>query len=341
MLKKILNEAKIIFQIEAMGPILIKAGETEGETKERKKEDRNASDMIFVADANKEVYIPGSSIKGVWRGWCEKIARTISDKDSPISCDPFCEKEDSVNISCSKLIKNKGFSNVYAISCPVCKLFGNTSLGSRIRISDAYLSDKGDKTQNSLPKRYGIGIDRFTGGVCSGPFSYQYIQGRTFITEVQIRNFELWQLGLLKYLFRDFSEDLVPIGFGKTRGLGKVKGTVISMILTYYGSNKPAVDISMKKVDVIGIENLYQDNDRSFYSFDDKSAIKDIEYNEFILSPIKMTLKLNTVQSNSLFEGAAPYWAGMEGGKTNGYSVKSQSIRKDIIEKNIIKRSDA
>ena len=72
MFKKMLNEASITFQIEATGPILIKDGKIDDE-------------MRFVVDANDEIFIPGSSIRGVWRSWCEKIARTISEKDVPLS----------------------------------------------------------------------------------------------------------------------------------------------------------------------------------------------------------------------------------------------------------------
>jgi CRISPR/Cas system CSM-associated protein Csm3 (group 7 of RAMP superfamily) len=77
MLKKILNDAWITFKIEATGPILIKAGETGDQT------ETNTNQMVFVVDANQEIFIPGSSIKGVWRSWCEKIARTISTEVPP------------------------------------------------------------------------------------------------------------------------------------------------------------------------------------------------------------------------------------------------------------------
>ena len=423
MLKKMLNEASITFQIEATGPILIKEGDKDTNEKEEGDEKRY-NVMEFVVDANDEIFIPGSSIRGVWRSWCEKIARTISDNDYPLSCDPFDDNTTSIHLSCSKRLENNDpyiFSwdnipgneekrlinclkntyhldwvdyaeisksddtrtiqvskdenlakividqdekkatlkssngkihelkvirknsklniyevpcNIYAISCPICKLFGNTSLGSRIRISDAYLSDKGSKTRDNLGKRAGIGIDRFTGGVSKGPFKSEYVMGRIFEANVHIRNFELWQLGLLAFLLRDFEEKLVPIGFGKTRGFGKVKGTVESMSITYYGLDKPQINESTKKVIISGIGNLYNDADKDIYCFADKSAVEDVEFNECIENPIKLILKLDATQASSLFNKSAPHWVGGEGDTIDGYYLKAKSMRKDIIEKN-------
>ncbi len=104
MFKKILNEAWITFKIKATGPILIKAGETDEETEQRQQIEHTPK-MVFVIDANKEIFIPGSSIKGVWRSWCEKIARTISTEVPPLSCDPLCDNEKSENFSCSKRLE--------------------------------------------------------------------------------------------------------------------------------------------------------------------------------------------------------------------------------------------
>lgn len=337
MLKMILNEATITFQIEATGPILIKDGETDDEMKKRKEQDeqdgKRSPNMRFMVDANNKIFIPGSSIRGVWRSWCEKIARTISEDNYPLSCDPFDKDMASIHLSCSERLEGNLFGT-YASSCPICKLFGNTSLGSRIRISDAYPSDGKDETRDNLQKRDGIGIDRFTGGVSSGAnFSYQYVMGRKFEAKVHIRNFELWQLGLLAFLLRDFEEELVSIGFGKTRGLGRVKGTVCCMDITYYGLNKPQATEGTKRITIPGIGNLYNNGDKENYCFDEESAVNDIEFDECIESPIKLILKLDATQASSLFNKSAPYWVGGEEDTIDGYYSKAQSMRKDIMEK--------
>lgn len=345
MLKKILNEAWITFKIKATGPILIKAGETDEETEQRQIREPNTPKMVFVVGANKEIFIPGSSIKGVWRSWCEKIARTISTEVPPLSCDPLCDNEKSEYFSCSKrfeeLNKKKRAFNEYALSCPVCKIFGNTSLGSRIKFSDALLSDEGSRDRLNLPKRDGISIDRFTGGV-KFLFNYQYVLDREFTTKIQIRNFELWQLGMLAFLIRDFEDQLVPIGYGKTRGLGKVKGTIELITITYYGLKKPLIDINNSIATITGVGELFDDPDnKEGYNFENESSIEGIKFANCNPGIIKTQIELNKDQSKILMNRSAPYWVKIKNEKPDGYSIKSQSIRKGLLEKCIVKGEDA
>lgn len=323
MLKKILNETKITFHIKATGPILIKKGENDDNI------------MRFVRDSNNKIFIPGSSIKGVWRSWCEKIARTLSEDAFPISCDPFKKDKSSCHISCSDRLEKKDSKIVYAQSCPICKLFGNNSLGSRIRIGDAYLINNKNIPEGELHLRDGIGIDRFTGGVSNGAnFQYEYLLDKIFVTEINIRNFELWQLGLLSYLLRDFNEELVPIGFGKTRGLGKVKGEVASLVITYYGLVKPSVDTQNKKAEILGIGNLYNESDKAIYSFASEQGLKDIEFTGCINNnPIKISLTFDNGNAGILFNNLAPYWAGIDGKNPKGYFLEAQKLRKEILSK--------
>ena len=340
MLKKMLNEVKLTYHIEATGPILIKEGETEKEVKKRKEIDKNSPDMLFVMDGNNDVFIPGSSIKGVWRSWCEKIARTISN-GVPLACDPFndnVKEKDNMNLSCSKRLEDEEITtSVYASSCPICKLFGNTSMASRIRISDAYPIDVNsgkplDVDKGEIPVRDGIGIDRFTGGTSNGAkFRYQYLIGETFKADVQIRNFELWQLGLLGFLFKDLEEELVPIGFGKTRGLGKVKGTLEKAELIYYGFNKP--DVVDNKAQIKGIGDLYNDknNDKNSYCFDTGKSLEiDVSSNSDKI--IKTVLELNYGQTKYLFNKTAHFWVTLKDEKPDGYFLEAQERRNQIME---------
>ena len=340
MLKNMLNEVRLTYNIKATGPILIKKGETEKEVKKRKESDRhNSPDMLFVVDANKDVFIPGSSIRGVWRSWCEKIARTISN-GVPLACDPFNDNDkdkNNINLSCSKRLEITEIStSAYAESCPICKLFGNTSIASRIRISDAYPIDVNsgellDVDRRELPVRDGIGIDRFTGGTSNGAkFRYQYLIGETFKADVQIRNFELWQLGLLGFLFRDFEEELVPIGFGKTKGLGKVKGTLKKAELIFYGFNKP--DVVNNKAQIKGIGDLYHDNDKDSYCFDIGKSLENIDINSTSDKTIKTTLELNGEQAKDLFNKTANFWATLKDGVPDGYFLEAQKRRNQIME---------
>lgn len=331
MLKQMLNEARFTFFIQATGPILIKEGNTVNDKKETHQGEGQL--MKFVEDGNKRVFIPGSSIKGVWRNWCENMARTISE-GMPLACDPFNDNS-TKNQSCSKRLENlkndnklKNTAAIYASSCPICKLFGNTSLASRIKISDAYPLEA-----VNLKERDGIGIDRFTGGTSHGAkFKYQYLIGNTFKANIQIRNFELWQLGILGYIFKDFKEELVPIGFGKTRGLGKVKGTLGEADLNFYGLNRSKVE--NEKTEITGIGGLYKDKDKDNYCFESKTSlqIEGIENKSVTETAIKTTIKLNNIQAEEIFKKAADYWATLHDGKPDGYYKTAQERRNKILE---------
>lgn len=77
-----------------------------------------------------------------------------------------------------------------------------------------------------------MAIDRFTGGAIEGKkFNAQIAVSGEFNCEVQLNNFELWQLGLLAYLFKDSYLKDVCIGYGKYKGYGKVKGVIEEVTL--------------------------------------------------------------------------------------------------------------
>src|SRR5207249_7157390 len=50
--------------------------------------------------------------------------------------------------------------------------------------------------------------------------------GTTFTTAIHLRNFEIWQLGMLFVIIQDMEDELIRIGSGRSRGLGKVRATI-------------------------------------------------------------------------------------------------------------------
>ena len=124
--KRLLNEAVLELIIEPRGPILIKAGE--------KGADPTLPDMEFVR-TNGAPYLPGSSLKGVIRSHCERLARTVH---GPLACDPLDQRA-----SCGARLSDLSNRSVnttefHKRSCFICRIFGNTGLASRFHISDAH-----------------------------------------------------------------------------------------------------------------------------------------------------------------------------------------------------------
>jgi CRISPR/Cas system CSM-associated protein Csm3 (group 7 of RAMP superfamily) len=146
--------------------------------------------------------------------------------------------------------------DVYRLSCAACRLFGSHGFVGRFAASDAY------PKANSVPLvevRDGVAIDRFTGGAAQGAkYDLEVLTRGEFETTLEIRNFERWQLGLVGLVLRDMEEGLVRIGFGKSRGLGRIKAAVTNFEITYY--NRAVSTLA-------GLDALCSAEDRRAYGF--------------------------------------------------------------------------
>ncbi|MGH9890489.1 MAG: type III CRISPR-associated RAMP protein Csx7 [bacterium] len=242
MLKQLLNECLIDFHILPQGPILIRSGI----------DTISGPDMAFVRvwrDAEPQVYLPGSSLKGVMRSHAERIARTLN---LDAACDPFAKLGEPAT-SCGHCFDKRkkdpddeeidpkehpDTTNraVYRDSCPICRLFGSTWYAGRLATADAYAIGTPPRPQ----PRDGVGIDRFTGGAAPGvKFDLEVVTEGCFKTSLHLRNFELWQLGLVGFLLQDLKDELIRVGGSKSRGMGKVRGEVQGVTLHYLGRRVP------------------------------------------------------------------------------------------------------
>ena len=246
MLKKLVNEARFTLTITTTGPVLVKSGHAT----------LIGPDMTPVLTRRGDdwqVYLPGSSLKGVVRSHLEKVCRTLN----PMSvCDPFntpkLKENITVSASCgTKFQRRKKHEEpitseiAYRDACLACRLFGSTEFIGRVSINDAYLSKW--TGHNPTETRDGVGIDRFTGGTAHGAkFDLETISvGVEFQTEVYLRNFEAWQLGMLMVAVQDMEDGLIRIGSGRSRGLGSIKGNVTEVVINYLGVKigKPTTEV--------------------------------------------------------------------------------------------------
>ena len=227
MLKALVNEAHLRLNITTTGPLLIKSGYATV----------IGADMTPVQtyrNGQQEVYLPGSSLKGVFRSHLEKVVNSIKPR---VACDPLSQsggtrRDDGTQLyrtSCGRRIEERSPSHEkYASSCPTCRLFGSTSFIGRISIDDAYLPHGSVGTKALVEHRDGVAIDRLTGGASGGAkFDMEVVtSGTTFHTTIHLRNFEIWQLGMLFIIIQDMEDELIRIGSGRSRGLGKIVATI-------------------------------------------------------------------------------------------------------------------
>lgn len=190
-------------------PILIKSGETGGL-------DPTHPDMEFIRMGG-QIFLPGSSLKGVIRAQSERIVRLLqpeTPKEGKGACDPLNRA-----ISCGFRLERESRRSheQYRESCFICRLFGSTVVASRVRFADAL--PKGELT---IEERNGVAIDRVYGSVAVGPFNYEVVTKGTFTTKIVFKNFTLAQFALVGLALRDIHEGYVRLGFAKSRGMGRV-----------------------------------------------------------------------------------------------------------------------
>jgi CRISPR-associated RAMP protein (TIGR02581 family) len=289
MFKKLYNQVKLDIKISPNSPLLIKSGE-EGL-------DPTLPSMQFVRTYNKScgetVYIPGSSLKGVLRSYVEKLLRTISSKES-FCCDIF--NENSTCRNAEKDDRNIPTWEIYKRNCYACKLFGSTTLASRIKVSDLYpVNTEEIKTE----VRMGVAINRKKGSVAVGPFDMEMVVSGTFSGTIIIKNYQLWQLALIGQAILDIDSGYQQIGYGKSRGLGFVSCKVDSIEFEYYSP----MFSCLADNNIIGIGCIDEEKER--YRLLEKDLLtSEVKLTPTESNPIRRVYKLEGAEnSEKLFKG--------------------------------------
>jgi CRISPR-associated RAMP protein (TIGR02581 family) len=322
MFKQLYNEATITLRMEPNGPILIKASESGA--------DPTRPDMEFVRTiyrGQETVYLPGSSLKGVLRAHCERLARTVQPdgvgqqlSERRLSCDPLharfsCAHQWEEEKQRAKQ-RNRGVptAEIYRRSCFVCRLFGNTSFASHLRLTDAYPDDL---AAVRTEERNGVAIDRVYGSVAVGPFNYETATAGAFTCHIQVRNFTVVQLGLLALALRDLDTQRLGVGFAKSRGLGRVKASVQAVTfrypacalngsLTLLGMDKPrSLPTVLAGVGAFALENGYGLESHDLVTLPDGLALTTDEWDEPCLT---LTEAAHAPQITSLWRECARVW---------------------------------
>jgi CRISPR/Cas system CSM-associated protein Csm3 (group 7 of RAMP superfamily) len=315
---RIVNQCAITFRLIPNGPILIKASDQGA--------DPTKPDMEFVTayrNGKKEIYLPGSSLKGMIRAHAERIVRTVGEEDHNPQELGRLWANDPLNDYRDYLKGKKQGTELYRHSCFTEQMFGNTSIASHIRIEDAYY-DPDAGIPLVLEERNSVAIDRFSGSTSgAGLFNFQVCTSGAFKTTIHFKNFTLAQLALVGLVLRDLNEGWIGVGFGKSRGLGFVTVEYLKAAVHY-----PTACLNNKKVTLMGNRRLPLDRDRVYgagalldeptrksYGFPGSDAVNSSSDRETpILAesmPLGIGVKLEWVsdpQVKMLFEQAMPAW---------------------------------
>ncbi|MFB2772287.1 CRISPR-associated RAMP protein Csx7 [Pelatocladus sp. BLCC-F211] len=187
------------------------------------------SDLPVIKDALGNPLIPGSSFKGAMRSRLESFLRGIVGSDRKLVANPANEEEWSITSQEMKQLK-ENFDNDEALTAEIINetdlishLFGSPWIASKFQIRD--LTVNPEYWFGQYQERDGVAIDRDTETAADGKlYDFQVVPaGTVFDFKAIVENAESWELGLLMIGLHQFETEQIPLGGGRSRGLGVVK----------------------------------------------------------------------------------------------------------------------
>jgi CRISPR-associated RAMP protein (TIGR02581 family) len=224
------------------------------------------SDLPVVKDAFDRPLIPGSSFKGAMRSRLESFLRGINPN---LAANPAIEAEwaitndrlngkngikEEVEQELQRLYPGEGeeqrkkrvgqrdtllTNKILSETDFASHLFGSPWLSSKLQIQDLTVTDKNWFGQ--YQERDGVAIDRDTETAAEGKlYDFQVVPaGTPFQFRAIVENAEDWELGLLMIGLHQFETEQIPLGGGKSRGLGVVELNIDQVWWVDYPDDRP------------------------------------------------------------------------------------------------------
>jgi CRISPR-associated RAMP protein (TIGR02581 family) len=222
------------------------------------------SDLPVIKDALGKPLIPGSSFKGALRSRLESFLRGIVGNDRKLVANPAIEDEWSITSQEMKKIK-ENFQDDRTLTAEIIKhtdlishLFGSPWIASKFQVRD--LTVKPEDWFGQYQERDGVAIDRDTETAADGKlYDFQVVPaGTPFEFKAIVENAEDWELGLLIIGLHQFETEQIPLGGGRSRGLGVVKLEIDKMLWVDVEDHPEFLLEYLKKL-VMGDESAYED----------------------------------------------------------------------------------
>jgi CRISPR-associated RAMP protein (TIGR02581 family) len=224
------------------------------------------SDLPVIKDALGRPLIPGSSFKGALRSRLESFLRGINPS---FAANPAVESEWSItpsrmsgfkdSIKNLKQEEKEGRLNnfIFTNTDLVSQLFGSPWLASKFQVRD--LTVLPEDWFGQYQERDGVAIDRDTETVANGKlYDFQIVPaGTSFEFKAVVENADDWELGLLMIGLHQFETEQIPLGGGRSRGLGVVCLKIDRMWWFDYPEDKPEQLLDYLKRLVQGDKDYY------------------------------------------------------------------------------------
>lgn len=201
------------------------------------------TDLPVIKDALGRPLIPGSSFKGALRSRLESFLRGI---EPSLAANPAIEAEwsitndrmngrDGIKSEVEKELeqypdRERSGKRDSVLTTKILDetdlashLFGSPWLASKFQVRD--LTVLPDTWFGQYQERDGVAIDRDTETAADGKlYDFQVVPARTpFEFRAVVENAEDWELGLLMIGLHQFETEQIPLGGGRSRGLGVVR----------------------------------------------------------------------------------------------------------------------
>ena len=141
----------------------------------------------------------------------------------------------------------------------VSHLFGSPWIASKFQVRD--LTVLPETWFGQYQERDGVAIDRDTETAADGKlYDFQVVPaGTQFEFKAVVENAAEWELGLLMIGLHQFETEQIPLGGGRSRGLGVVKLDTKEMLWFDYPADQPQLLLDYLKKMVMGDKSAYED----------------------------------------------------------------------------------
>ena len=185
-----------------------------------------SSDLPVMKDTFGRPIIPGASFKGAMRSRLESFLRGVNPDLAEDPVNLTSGKQNGIIRDLKKKYANDDLQLTQEIlkktDC-VSQFFGAPWLAGKFQVRDFMVIS--DRWFGQYQERNGVAIDRDTEVQSSGRlYDFQVVPaGTPFSFKLVVENAVEWELGLLLVGLHQFATQQVPLGGGRSRGLGVVE----------------------------------------------------------------------------------------------------------------------
>jgi len=215
--------------------------------------------LKVMIDGVEKPYIPGSSLKGVFRSFMDVLIRSNGGYTCQGVGGNLCFNR--VKYYVEEYSRGGKYDELKRVIwenyCLSCKTYGSGSYRSKV-----YFSDFFPENDVFIGVKPGVGIDRKTGTAARGAlYQVEFVHpGALFTGGIRVFDVSNYVLGIIGLTLVEINEGRIKIGGFKSRGFGRVSIEDLRIGITFYTSIGGEVKddrLLLKRMDPIDVDVEY------------------------------------------------------------------------------------